>query len=570
MTLPTPPTLSIKEIGIISFFSLLFSLLWFLPVFNQLGTSQTGFSFSEVFFQSSNPEHTLGADVDLEGTIWIVGKMDEFLKGESSSFLTDIFAPVGYDFGMATGFAWLDAILAVPLLRWIGNPGFYNLYLLLVLICSVFSIIFLLRKLNTSLFFAITLSHLLLFSPFVLQEVNAGRPTQINWFFPCFYLFGVLQMIRGDKLYQWSIFTAFSLVGGCFVYWFSAIAVGFCGGLLFLFHSLQEQKRCNWLAGALTTSLSLGLTIAITHRVSVPLLRGSGHNAYMKMDKPPVDEWLGLPIQKFIAVDAGNLLTQTAIPLLILLVGLPALIFLGKKHWPLILTTLISLGIPTGAALGSSDFFLPTGYNFLHWIFPPLIRCQWPMRMMIAPSLMLLVCFSLALSSFGINRKKLFSIQWILCILLLLGNITKQPTSKELVVGKISTNQDLIAITQEYSGGIIEVPYIASYDTYTQQIHHKQPILGGPGLHSIRPEKHKRYCSQNRLLHGLEEISAGIPISTPYSQKDLLELWRDGFRIIIIYLDKTNASKAPFERFLGVKSHYYPESNLLLFQLPEP
>ena len=186
---------SIREyVGIIVVAAVM-ALAYFIPVLDQLGGASN--PIMDTFFVSTNPEKTLGAEEDLMGSIWIVGKMQELFAGETTTYLSDIFVPYGYDFGKATGFAWVDAILALPWVWLIGYPGFYNWHVCWTLFLNALVLILFLRRISESTVVAFALAQLAIWNPFVVQELNAGRITQVHWYLLIGMVWCVWELMRG-------------------------------------------------------------------------------------------------------------------------------------------------------------------------------------------------------------------------------------------------------------------------------------------------------------------------------------------------------------------------------------
>jgi len=123
--------------------------------------------------------------------------------------------------------------------------------------------------------------------------------------------------------------------------------------------------------------------------------------------------------------------------------------------------------------------------------------------------------------------------------------------------------------TELYPGGIIDVPLIASEKTYVQQQYHKQKIIGGPGQDSVRPQKHRRYYQQNKLLLALERL-AEKGTSLSFREEDLKKLWNDGFRLLIVHTHLSKAKNQAYEELLNTTGIYDSRSKRLFIPLPTP
>ena len=116
-------------------FSLGCAWLWFVPVFwDMAGTSEGMLAgLRQVFFSLDAHKRHLGSGIDFLGTVWIFSNVDQILSGDQTSVLPGIFYPTGFDLGVNTGFAWMDAVLSWPFIALMGMPASYNLHIILAL-----------------------------------------------------------------------------------------------------------------------------------------------------------------------------------------------------------------------------------------------------------------------------------------------------------------------------------------------------------------------------------------------------------------------------------------------------
>ena len=83
----------------------------------------------------------------------------------------------------------------------------------------------------------------------------------------------------------------------------------------------------------------------------------------------------------------------------------------------------------------------------------------------------------------------------------------ERPQQKDLKFGSFAVDETLLKATKKWDGGIIDVPLFKSQQTYVQILYHKKPILGGPGLDSVRPQSHRQYVGRNSFLKMLFKAS---------------------------------------------------------------
>jgi hypothetical protein len=568
--------------------SLWFGWLWFSPVFWQLAEGERTFSggLESVFFRNDVRENFLGTSLDLQSTIWVFNKVDAILKGQEGSILPGIYFPFGFDLGMNEGFAWADALFALPLLWWIGSPGFYNLHVLVTLVLSYAGCMVLYRKAGAPLSIAIGLALVSVTSPFARQEILQGRVTQMHWILPCIYLFSLFKLLEPGPKPRWAAIGGLSAAGSCLVYWFGGVAVGFSGAIAFVAALLFRKKRLKRiLLGILLAATTVAIPLAVTWRVSSRILQGEGSELYSHMQAEPqytVDlPFLTIPVQKFLRVGSGEdlwrLATHSMMPLSLLGVGL--LCFLlpwgWRRRWPWTLAMLVAIGIPVGPALIWDGGWLLTGHALLQAVFPPLLRCAFPHRMVVAPILLIGIFAAMALGdAAGRIRNPLFRTGAVLlATALLFGMGMKEfPVPWSTPTSHMGMDFTLLQATKEWPGGIVTIPIEkGAGNEHIQQMYHRQPILVGPGMDVVRPEGHKEYCEDNSLLRGLERMATEKMDSPPtYSQSDLRQLWDDGFRLVYIETRRTKSASSLFQDFLGTDGIYQQGGGQLAIPIPDP
>ena len=540
--------------------ALFLSLSFFIPLLDEMG------GFVETFWVSSNPEKTLGAREDLMGSIWIVGKMQELVSGQTETILSDMFVPYGYDFGKATGFGWVDAILALPWVWLIGYPGFYNWHVFWTLFLNVLVLVLFLRRVSGSAVLSIGLAQIAIWNPFVFQELNAGRITQVHWYLLIGMVWCVWELMQ-DSAKMWHAIGAGVLMwASCLVYWFSAIPVAFLLVLLYAGFLWQTKNRQALLYGLAAASIAVLGIVSIAHRVILPMLQGDT-SLYMSMDVQPMSTLLGLPLQRVQPMTL-KVLTSAQIPWLIGILGILALVFQPSHRWKMWILWMVAMTIPTGVAIAVGEWNVPTGYSLLHWAFPPLIRCQWPSRMMVAPLLLTLIMVAVVWNSSPLLSGLQSRVKIVFSFILFLFNLSNVPSKERLTVGDFYENTSLTQWAKAHRGGLIEIPYIASYDTYVQQIFHKRPILGGPGLHNVRPKAHQRFVARNALLTGLEQLASGESPTQSFSRRDILQLQKEGLRWVVVYPDMSRSTIEAYRAYLSCPSSLSTD-DMWLFDLHE-
>lgn len=544
----------------------LFVWLWFRPVFWNMTETRDGFwvALWDIFIWPSTPEYMLGAGVDQLGTFWIFGSLPEIIGNDG--VLPSIFHPIGWDIGWHTGYAWLDGILSLPL-QFLGVPAFYNLHVALTLWLSFMGICWLFTRTSTKdaiWILAPVIAALALWTPFGFEEISMGRPTQMYWFFSLLFM-GLLCQPPSEK-HQWihSVAVGLSLTAACFVYWFGGVAIGFCGGLVVLCQIFQQSNRKRFIIRNLVSGvIAVGTSILLAHNMIIALWNGDNH--FEQLATTPVAYFglFDLPIYDSIRIHSSNHMMKllhnhpSTTPILCLGV-LGWLIPYGwKERWPWLVGWIVSLGIPITGAIVIDDWILPTGQSLLQWIFPLLLRCEYPERMVVAPTVLSIVVFAHAFSAL-MNHVKQTRTIWIgsALVAVILGWIATPPAESDLKVSSFVIDEVRMHVANNFPGGMIDVPFSRSENTYIQQLFHRQPLLGGPGLNRVQPPAHVEYCQQNGLLMSLEELDQYGSTSKIFTTQDIKRLIEDGFSVLVYDPQTKRISATDLEAFLGVSPDF--------------
>lgn len=547
-----------------SLLGLLYAWLWFLPVFWNMTEIRSSFwdALVDIFLQPSEPEYMLGAGIDQLGTFWIFGSLPELLS--NGGVLQDIYHPIGWDIGWHTGFAWMDGILSLPL-QFLGVPAFYNLHVLLTLVSSFVGICWMLQQVSSrqswwDTFMIPIIAYAALTTPFAMEEIGMGRPTQMYWLLSCLFIGSTLKWVDSTQI-QWSRSLVVGIFFGlsCLVYWFGAVSVGFCVGIAILLQTIRQHHRIAHIKRSLLAgAVSIVVVGVATFRMLMDLWKET--RTFEQMHTLPVQEldFLGItfPIYHQIRIHhwehARHLLSEHPSTMIILTFGIFGVVVpMGfRERWPWVIAWILSLAIPMTGAFLIGNWTIPTGQSLLQWVFPLLLRCENPDRMMVAPTLLSII----------IGWHAIRSIQWShlvtnsLCILIggSLLLLPTFPTADTLKVSSFVVDDFRMSIAAKHPGGMIDVPLSRSENTYIQQLFHKQPLLGGPGLNRVQPEAHKAYCEQNPLLQGLIELEQQGHTRLHFETQDVDQLLQDGFTTIVFDPKGPKPTRETVEAFIGI------------------
>ncbi len=527
--------------------------LHFRPAWAELAPEGAGSAaaFRSVFFETSNPEPLFGHTVDLIGTLWTFDNLVGLLDGRLQVLDATVFAPVGLDLGAAQGFAWLDALLALPLLSAFGSVGFYNPYVALLIAANVVAVGLLLRRTGAAMPVVAALAVLVCTCPFARSELISGRSTQAHWVFHALFLLFVLrlQTAQGRRALLEGALAGICLAGACFVYWFSAIAVALAAGVVLLVALIFGEGSRRWLlAGCSALGLTtLALTLPPTWRLSAQALLGGTGAGWFDPGTPQEVSVLGLfdlTTHAFGGLEPdgwsalAEALANRSLPSLLVVLGLVALCLPQgwRRALPWGLAWLLLLPLPLGASLlwGEELYALPLA--LVEQGLGILGRLSQPERLVVGP--LLAAAVGVALAAGSLLRDRPAWLAWTTGGVLLVGGLALQPDQG---FGKhaysVQPEPIYLEAARRWPGGIIDVPLVITNTRYVEQLFHDRAVLGGPGIDGTRtrPAAHDRYCADNSFLDWLERAAEKDGVAPDFDPMDLQRLVADGFGIVVIH-----------------------------------
>lgn len=534
------------------------AFLWFLPIIQHTYTIENSWiaSLFSVFFQPSTEELLVGKGVDLYGSFWMVEQVKNMVIHDQPSMLPWMYSPIGFDLGENTGYAWVDAFLGIPFAMWLGVPGFWNLHVYFVCSCSIASLVWMFRQCTVSWSISIGLALLCYTNPFMIDELNLGRPTQIS-IWPLALLVGTMRKQQSGFVWKHGILVGMWMAFACLTYWFTGIAMGVCM-IFFYFQQLYQQpaKKNALLFAIVGIVLCCAIVLPITWDMTSAILQGKMQHSYTKLlGKPDAIWWFELPLQTIYTIDSwtdAKYVFKASCQHLPFFVIIVFSCFYPKdygKKWIWVVLWLFTLGMSLSSAIRVFGFYIPTGLGVLEWIFPPMLRCQFEGRNVIVANMIGAIIVALTTQSITKHprfSKKLHNKEWMIGFVCVLYAWMLLPTSKTLATTTFTPATQSNRMFMENPGGIIEFPYMMSNYTYIQQIFHKQPIFGGMGFDTVRPAKHKLYERQHPTIQKIHQVYTEGTFHQPLSKEDKAFLVDDGFRWVVIH---GPSSTMPIERW---------------------
>jgi hypothetical protein len=538
------------------------AMLFFLPLLQESREGRESWleAIYQTFFVDSQKELLLGKGVDLFGSFWMVQQVQGFLLQGKSTVLESVYYPFGFDLGINTGFAWVDAALGVPLAMWLGMPGFYNLHVLVVLGMSIASCALLFRVVGLPLMVALPMAWLSFIFPFSIDELNLGRPTQVSiWPMALLLCIFVYQQSGRWKPGLGGL-AGLCMALACLTYWFTAVGLGLGLVGLYLHRIAVRDGRLRGLgfglAGIVT---SLGVILPITWRMSGPLLQGRAKQNYAQLLTPPehVYQSTGLGLDTVLPLaswDNAVYIIKCScqhIPIFFLVLLCCLLPHGRKRKMPWVWLWVFTLGLSVSSGISLFGLHLPTGLAISEWIFPPMLRCQFEGRNVMTPHIVGYVVLAMTLKDLLDRHSARRWLAPLAAVLFIGGAIAERPTKNSLKSTQFVKELDTAAVLRKSQGALLSFPVFKDNYSYIQQIYHRRPIFGGPGMDTVRPIQHARYGQNIPLIRQLDQLVTTGEGEKRLPKKDFEYLYEDGFRWIMVHAASSKLPIRRLERLIG-------------------
>ncbi len=534
--------------------------------------------------------------LDGYGTQWHHWFYGEWLAGRTELDPTPLlFHPWGKSMVAHTGGNLLDAALAWPL-RMVAGPALgTTIWVALLLLGNAWGCWCLARALGAGR--GAWLAPLLaLFVPFVLEELQYGRPTQAMLLFPALCL---ADLVRLDRPWRparaglWLALTALS-------YWYYGLLLGVLAGLFTVVALARAHERK-------ATLLRLVIVAAVAAVILLPAawpllgaLRGDEVPGLLALGEGPLGDILlrtvegdteGLYLLAPFSGRTGALVQDDGLRFV------AGTRLLGPLQWGLILAGLVAarrhrlllagwvlvcLLVATGPVIVVGDGFLPDPfYAAVLSASEVLRRWWWPGRAVGFLSLLAVAAGALALGGIPTPRlRQLFGVGALL--LLGLGCWTQDLLPLDRWSAEHSPG--LACLADAPSGAVIDLPSNTGQRNLYLQTLHGKPLFGGmpSSKAAFAPAEHRALLSGGGFLGQLYAVgdrrfSSGAAHETPDPQA-LLDL---GFRYVLVqiqaYERPSPASGGTTSDWPRVKRHLVPllgapafeDRQLALFTLGE-
>lgn len=478
--------------------------------------------------------------VDGFGTHWFYWYVREILAGRQSPAHTDLFFyPWGKDIFAHTGSNLLDALLAAPLLSLFGPVAGYNLWIALLLLGNAWGGAQLARALGTPAERAWVGGALLVLNPYVIEELNLGRPTQALLLFPALCTARLLTLQSWRDALACGLWMALS----AWTYWYYGLLLGGLGLIAGLWRSVQLYRFLPYYALAALTALVLVAPAALPMMAQVEagtvpgLLRMDGegpigglHLQTVEGDRQGLYVLMGWRTASLIDEEGVQFLPATPIWLLaqalVLLLG-----WRGRGLWMFWLGS--SLLIAAGPALTLGDRFWPNPlYLTLIEHLPILRRWWWPERAIVGAVLVGAGWAALVLSRYQQRWT------WLFFVLVL----AQLAIARQIPLDhwRPPDNPALQCLQRAPAGAVIDLPLLTDQrNLFAQTLHHK-PLLGGMLLKKqhFGMEPIAALQTENTLLRSLIQLGdrqLTAPRDATPADRDALRAL--GYRYVLVWIE---------------------------------
>ncbi len=492
--------------------------------------------------------------IDAYGTQWFYWLASRQLLGiDGFQHTAMLFFPWGKDIYLHTGGNLLDAYLASPL-RWALGPVLgYNTWILLVLLGNGLAAAHLARSIGSGRWGAMASASLMVICPFVLQELQQGRPTQAFLLFPVLCLYMLIRM----RVVVHAVLVGLLMAFSAWTYWY----YGLICALLAVVHGLWRLIRgparvrvlslhllaallCLWLV--LPTAWPL---VQALERGSVPgLLDMNGGGGLWGLHLRTVEgDSQGLFVLSPLAGTAGALIDEQGIRynagsrifgmvhVGLLLVGL----VLVKGHRVLMLSwAVLALLLAVGPVLILGDRYLPNPvYLALLDASDVLRRWWWPARTLFVIHAIVAATASYALGrlSSGLARNGLLA---IVVLLVLYGDAKESLLPLESWQSETSPGLQRLACAS--LGAVIDLPFARDQKHLYLQTIHEKPIMGGmlSKKAAFAPAGQRDLVETNSFLRLLLDLGdRQYTRSLTFQEADRQSILQLGFRYVLVRTD---------------------------------
>lgn len=492
--------------------------------------------------------------VDAWGTqwfYWFVGH--QIREGEGFGWSDLFFYPWGKEIYLHTGGNILDAIFALPL-RWMFGPiAGYNLWILAILYLNHEGMRRLAMQVGCAAVPARIAGVLFAFNPYLLNEINGGRPTQVML---SFFLLFLSDLLATGESRRWMLPVRagvwLALTG--ITYWFYAFFAGIGAVGIVAWRLLSPRPGDSRLHLVVRHGVTAVVALLIAGPFIAPMMTATDVPGLLKVDDwssatwtPTTAEGVGVgiyafdPVSRmagfFVPKDGERLFLPEFVDVLAVQAVFALLgVLVAPKKWRGAAIALLaaSLLVAMGPIM-QVGVELP---NYLYlWMVQSvtfLRRLWWPARALVVTqaALMLMVAWALHAAA---RRPSLLIALTVLIVSawgfeLNAAGLAPMPTWSARVPNGYR------CLKGAESGAVIELPYAFDQSHLYYQTYHELPLLGGMVEDNplFSPKEQIRFRRQNSYIRLLMSVATDDNENMRFLLSDRDKVEAVGYRYVIL------------------------------------
>jgi hypothetical protein len=500
-----------------------------------------------------------GDGVDLFGTIWFFWWIRDCVEHLANpSWTPYFFFPYGKDVLAHTGNNFVDAVLSVPLQWVLGTPGYYKWWVVLVFLSNCAAFRLFVREEVPDRFAAAVATVLYAINPFMLYELQCGRPTQAM---TAPLIASLLLVRRVDRSCRDAVFCGIAVAVTGWTYWFYAFFFAFACLWIVPATATDGRDRRRYALGIAVAAI---VAIVLVLPAVIPMALRDVAGAIPGIEK--AHGWLDLPASKQVPTQGyapwepeGARFLQSpvwaAVGLLWLILG-P-----GRRPW------LGAVAISLLVACGVSEPILGVRFNNYPYILlynklPFFDRLWFPYRELSIVFILLSLGAAYLLWQTAARGDR-----WRLAVriggpLLVLGSLATSWMDCFFPLVSRSGQSPAVYLWMATQGGaIIDLPRGPSQTQIVFQPAHQLPLLGGMGerVSIFFPPGYRRLL-KTPFVGALTRATEKPGQDTVILPANKAEFVRLGFRWVILHrelvdtrfnqgseIPKQELARAPFD-----------------------
>lgn len=438
----------------------------------------------------------VGVGVDLSGSLWFQQWLAYCLQGGFWPGHTPwFFAPDGLDLFSQTGFNFLDAVGAVPLLWALGMPDYHVPWTVVLLVGNAMAMRSLLASQGASRPAALAGAWVFAFHPYVVFELNEGRPTQaMLWFWPL--AVRELLAMRDDPRWRRAVAAGVFLALQGWTYWFTAHFIFLVFGPVIVLHA-RGAGRDWWMRMGAAGSVALLLVVP----AMVPMLWLWNTGGVEGV----VQGFGGFGLEDPKAVGLGwwlELLPGKSLALTVLVLVLAP----RRRLWGVGAAVVGVLALGNTLWIPGTDGIPNPAWHLCEAVLPAFSRLLFPYRIWSA----LAVLAALALAE-SLDRVPGGARRWAAAVVAVWAGVAVGNPRGGMFIGTPVPRPAYVDAVREAPGTVLDLPFLCAEEAVVYQPLHGQALAGGmtENVPALRPEGVVERLEADPLLSALGRASLG-------------------------------------------------------------